>query len=57
MQEHELNIVEWAMKDSMRLEAIAFKKWCDENEDEINSRRRQTHSTEQLYELFKKENV
>jgi len=55
MNDHELSVTGWVLIDAMKYEAIAFKIWCNKNEDAINFREEHTHTPEQLYELFKNE--
>lgn len=67
MQEREINIVEWAMKDAQRTEALAILAWMHKNRyyndgrwDEpkwTNLIDNEPKTAEELYELFKKENV
>lgn len=56
MNDGEISVIEWAQKDSMQLGAIAFKKWCDDNEHKINRLKEHKHTLEELYKLFKKYN-
>ena len=55
MNDQELSVTGWVLIDAMKYEAIAFKIWCNKNEDAINFREEHTHTPEQLYELFKNE--
>lgn len=72
MTDREISVVEWAQKDAMRLEACKFAEWMEKNtvaffdnegvlkewELMADEKERDTrHTTAQLYELFKKENV
>lgn len=64
MTDREINVVEWAMKDAQRTEACKFAEWLATNDwkPRINTEWCRyefgdivVRTTEQLYELFKKE--
>lgn len=56
MNDREISTIEWAQKDAMKTEAIAFKIWCDKYEASIANFHEEFFTAEQLYEMFKKEN-